>query len=200
MPTLEQLAEDARACVRCALAKGRTQVVFGVGDSAADLMFIGEAPGLHEDKQGIPFVGAAGQLLDEVLRGVGLSREQVYIANVIKCRPPGNRNPLPEEIDACSPYLLQQIDLIDPVVICTLGNFATQLLLQQKVGITRVRGNRFTYRERTLVPTFHPAAVLRGGRGSDQFHQLEQDIKLVRTILDERPPIEGDDSEQLGLF
>lgn len=200
--TLEALAADARTCTKCALASGRTQVVFGSGNPSANLMFIGEAPGANEDKQGVPFVGAAGQLLNELLAGIGLSREDVYIANTVKCRPPANRDPKPDEIEACSPYLSGQIDLIDPLVICTLGNFATQLLLQRKVGITRVRGQKFTYRGRILIPTFHPAAVLHGGgRTGEQFHALEQDMKLVRSILDEATPEPADpDTEQLGLF
>lgn len=200
--TLEALAAQARSCTKCALASGRTHVVFGAGNPDADLMFIGEAPGANEDKQGVPFVGAAGQLLNELLAGIGLSREDVYIANTVKCRPPGNRDPKPEEIEACSPYLSGQIDQIDPLVICTLGNFATQLLLQRKIGITRVRGQQFRYRGRILIPTFHPAAVLHGGgRGGEQFHALEQDMKLVRTILDESRPQPSDpDAHQLGLF
>src|SRR5688572_15918324 len=125
--TLEDARAEAIACERCVLAKTRTQVVFGSGNPNADLMFIGEAPGANEDKQGLPFVGAAGQLLTTLLGTIGLSRDDVYIANVLKCRPPGNRDPLPDEIDACKPWLKEQIDLIDPLVICTLGNFATRL-------------------------------------------------------------------------
>ncbi|HEX9696793.1 MAG TPA: uracil-DNA glycosylase [Actinomycetota bacterium] len=206
--TLEALAREASVCTTCALANGRTQVVFGAGNPTADLMFVGEAPGFHEDKQGVPFVGAAGQLLGELLAGVGLSRDDVYIANTLKCRPPGNRDPLPEEIEACHPWLLKQIELIDPAVICTLGNFATQLLLEQRVGITRVRGQQFTYRSRVLIPTFHPAAVLHGGgRGGHQYQSLQQDLKLVRSVIDAaRPhpakpqPADAGPADQLGLF
>ncbi len=196
--TLTELAIEASTCTKCGLAKGRTQVVFGAGNPAADLMFVGEAPGFHEDKQGVPFVGAAGNLLTELLAGIGLSRDDVYIANVLMCRPPGNRDPLPDEIDSCKPYLLQKIDLIDPVVICTLGNFATQLLLGRKIGITRVRGQRFEYHGRIMIPTFHPAAVLHGGgRGGEQFHMLEQDLKMVRAILDEAPDrLEAEQAQQ----
>ncbi|MGH2830380.1 MAG: uracil-DNA glycosylase [Actinomycetota bacterium] len=202
--TLAELAEVASGCTLCRLANGRTQVVFGSGNPAAQIMFVGEAPGFHEDKQGKPFVGAAGQLLSELLSGIGLTRDDVYITNTLLCRPPGNRDPMQDEIESCKPYLLEQIDLLNPRVICTLGNFATRLLLQKMVGISRVRGQRFPYRGRILVPTFHPAAVLHGGgRASDQMHQLEQDFKLLRTILDEVPsspgPIE-DPAEQLGLF
>jgi len=127
-------------CERCALAAGRTQVVFGSGSPDADLMFVGEAPGFHEDKQGVPFVGAAGQLLSKLLAGIGLAREDVYVANVLKCRPPGNRDPLPEEIEACEGHLFKQIELIRPTVVATLGNFATKLLSGKPTGITRVHG------------------------------------------------------------
>lgn len=201
--TLAELAEIASTCTKCRLATGRTQVVFGSGSPEADLMFIGEAPGFHEDKQGLPFVGAAGQLLTELLNGIGLSRDDVYIANTLKCRPPGNRDPMPDEIESCKPYLLEQIDLIDPRVLCTLGNFSTQLLLGRKVGISRVRGQRFEFRGRIMIPAFHPAAVLHGGgRASEQMHLLEQDFKLLRTLLDEASPAAGvqDPAEQLGLF
>ena len=127
-------------CERCALAAGRTQVVFGSGSPDADLMFVGEAPGFHEDKQGVPFVGAAGQLLSKLLAGIGLTRDDVYIGNVLKCRPPGNRDPLPEEIQACEGHLFKQIELIEPKVVATLGNFATKLLSGKPTGITRVHG------------------------------------------------------------
>ncbi|GAC1413841.1 MAG: hypothetical protein NVSMB57_09340 [Actinomycetota bacterium] len=188
MPSsLAELALVASGCTKCALAQGRTRVVFGSGNPDADLMLIGEAPGFHEDRQGIPFVGQAGKLLAELLDGIGLSRDDVYIANTLKCRPPQNRNPQPEEIEACHPYLLEQIELVGPTVICTLGNFSTQLLMNSKVGITRVRGKRVSYRGRVLIPTFHPAAVLHnGGRASDHYQMLQQDLKLARTIMDER--------------
>ena len=140
LATLDALQQEAAGCTRCRLAEGRTQVVFGVGDPNADLMFVGEAPGFHEDKQGFPFVGQAGKLLDKLLAGIGLERADVYIANVIKCRPPGNRDPVPDEIEACEPYLFRQIELIEPRVIATLGNFATKLLSGKQLGITRVHG------------------------------------------------------------
>lgn len=202
MPTaLEELAEVASTCVRCRLAKGRTQVVFGSGDPDADLMFIGEAPGFHEDRQGLPFVGAAGQLLTTLLAGIGLARAQVYVCNVLKCRPPGNRDPLPDEVEACTPYLMQQIELVDPRVICTLGNFSTQLLLGKKVGISRVRGQRFDYRGRILIPTYHPAAVLHGGRTAGAMVQLEEDFRaLAETLAAAEPAPRAEPSEQLGLF
>ncbi len=199
--TLEEVKQEALTCTKCRLAAGRTQVVFGVGHPTANLMFIGEAPGFHEDKQGEPFVGAAGQLLTRLLGDIGLQRSDVYIANVLKCRPPGNRDPMPDEIESCKPWLKEQIDLIDPTVIATLGNFATQLLLGRKVGITKVRGQRFDWRGRVLIPTFHPAAILRGGAAGLQMQQVEQDFMLIRKILDETPEEAIEDpGEQLGLF
>src|SRR5204863_1378473 len=162
--TLQELAIEAAGCTKCRLSQGRTQVVFGVGDPNARIMFIGEGPGYYEDKQGEPFVGAAGQLLTRLLGEIGLRREDVYIANVVKCRPPGNRDPLPDEIEACRPYLMGQLGHIDPAVVVTLGNFATKLLLETKDGITKLRGREFPFRERAvLIPTLHPSAVLRSG-------------------------------------
>ncbi|MFY9588379.1 MAG: uracil-DNA glycosylase [Actinomycetota bacterium] len=198
--TLDVVAREAADCPRCRLAESRTQVVFGVGHPDADLMFIGEAPGFHEDKQGEPFVGAAGQLLTTLLGNIGLKREQVYIANVLKCRPPGNRDPMPDEIEACKPWLKEQLDLINPRVIATLGNFSTQLLLGRKVGISKVRGQRFDWRGRILIPTFHPAALLRSGAGGLAMQQVEQDFLLIRKTLDELPETQEDPGEQLGLF
>jgi uracil-DNA glycosylase len=162
------LERDALACTKCPLATaGRTQVVFGVGSRDADLVFVGEGPGAEEDKQGIPFVGRAGQLLTKLIEGIGMTRDDVYIANVVKCRPPGNRDPLPEEIETCRPYLEAQLALLNPKVIVTLGNFATKLLLNEKTGITKLRGRQFKYQTESgaavLIPTLHPAAVLRGG-------------------------------------
>ena len=155
----------ARACTTCPqLASTRTQVVFGAGNADADLMFVGEAPGAREDEQGIPFVGAAGKLLGELLGEVGMAREDVFIANVLKCRPPGNRDPLPAEIENCSPYLMHQVELIEPRVICTLGNFATKLLRGEPTGITRLHGQAeirvIGRRAVRLYPLFHPAAAL----------------------------------------
>src|SRR5207248_5618900 len=134
--SLTAYRDEVAGCTKCALAKGRTQVVFGSGSPAADLMFVGEAPGFHEDKQGVPFVGSAGQLLGKLLAGIGLTREDVFVANVLKCRPPGNRDPLPEEIEACEGHLFRQIELIRPRVVATLGNFATKLLSGKPLGIT----------------------------------------------------------------
>jgi len=162
--TLADLAREAHDCTRCPLAAGRTQVVFGVGDLDADLMFVGEGPGREEDLKGEPFVGRSGQLLDRLMvEEMGLTRDRCYIANVVKCRPPGNRDPLPEEIAACRPYLEQQVALIDPKVIVPLGNFATKFLLDTTEGITRLRGRVHPYGNRVIVPTYHPAAALRGG-------------------------------------
>ena len=161
---LDDLRLEVAACTRCALHETRTQAVFGEGDPHADLMFVGEAPGYHEDQQGKPFVGQAGKLLEQLLATIGLTRSQVFIANVLKSRPPGNRDPQPEEISACEPYLLRQIELIAPRVICTLGNFATKLLSGSQTGITRVHGvpQRTTLggRQVYLYPVFHPAAAL----------------------------------------
>ncbi|HEX9711124.1 MAG TPA: uracil-DNA glycosylase [Actinomycetota bacterium] len=199
--TLDEAAREAATCTRCALAQGRTQVVYASGHPNADLMFIGEAPGFHEDRQGLPFVGAAGGLLNGLLESIGLAREQVYVCNVLKCRPPGNRDPQPDEIEACTPWLLEQIDLVDPKVICSLGNFATRFLLGKQVGISRVRGQRFSYRGRVLIPTFHPAAILHGGRQSAAMSQMEDDFRLLAKLLEEvrgSPP--DPDAEQLGLF
>ena len=198
MRTLEEAALEAATCTLCRLADGRTQVVYGVGDPHADLMFIGEGPGFHEDKQGQPFVGAAGQLLNRVLGEIGLSRERVYIANCVKCRPPNNRDPLPDELDACTPYLREQIKLVDPHVVVTLGNFATRYVLQRQVSISRVRGQRFEIGRRVVIPTFHPAAILHGGgERSPQMEALRADFQAVKDALAEIPqPVE----EQLGLF
>ena len=183
--TLAEVALEASTCTRCKLAgMGRTQVVFGVGHPDADLMFIGEAPGFHEDKQGEPFVGAAGQLLNRLLGEIELTREDVYIANVLRCRPPGNRDPEPDEIEACTPWLVETISLIQPRLIVTLGNFATKYVLQTTQGITRMRGTVHSWHGRTVIPTFHPAAILHGGgEKSPQFQDMREDFALVRRTL-----------------
>ena len=198
MRTIEEAALEASTCTRCRLSQGRTQVVYGVGDPNADLMFIGEGPGFHEDKQGEPFVGPAGQLLNQVLGEIGLQRERVYINNVVMCRPPGNRDPLPDEIEACKPWLDERIELIDPSVVVTLGNWATRFVLGPRVSISRVRGQRFPWSGRTVIPTFHPAAILHGGgQASKQMEALRSDFQEIARALAERPqPVE----EQLGLF
>jgi uracil-DNA glycosylase family 4 len=162
VPVLADVEREAKGCVRCPLAATRTQVVFGVGSRSADLMFVGEAPGQQEDLQGEPFVGRSGQLLDRlVFEEMGLTRDRFYIANTVKCRPPGNRDPEAAEIAACRPWLDTQVDLIDPKVVVTLGNFAAKLLLGTTEGITKLRGKAYPFRRGMLVPTYHPAAVLR---------------------------------------
>jgi len=174
----------ASTCTRCPLAEGRTQVVFGMGDPGADLVFIGEGPGAEEDRQGLPFVGRSGKLLDKLMREeLGISRERVYIANVVKCRPPDNRDPRPEEITACRPYLEEQLDLIGPRVLVTLGKFAGQLLLDSKVGITKLRGHDYPYRGAVLIPTLHPAYALRGG--GEPLAQMRADfVRAKRALVD----------------
>lgn len=179
--SMEDVEREALACTRCALADGRSQVVFGTGDTDADLMFVGEGPGEQEDLQGIPFVGRAGGLLTKLIEGIGLTRDEVYIANVVKCRPPGNRDPLPPEIDACRPWLAAQLGFIRPRVIVTLGNFATKLLLDTKEGITKLRGKEFPFGDAVLVPTLHPSAVLRSG--GTALAQSRADFVVVKRAL-----------------
>ncbi len=179
--SMEDVEREALACTRCALAGGRSQVVFGTGDTEADLMFVGEGPGEQEDLQGIPFVGRAGGLLTKLIEGIGLTRDEVYIANVVKCRPPGNRDPLPPEIDACRPWLAAQLGFIRPRVIVTLGNFATKLLLDTKEGITKLRGKEFPFGDAVLVPTLHPSAVLRSG--GTALAQSRADFVVVKRAL-----------------
>lgn len=198
MRTLQEAAHEASTCTKCRLAGGRTQVVYGTGNPDADLMFIGEGPGYYEDKQGEPFVGAAGQLLNRMLEEIGVRRADVRITNVILCRPPGNRDPMPDEVETCAPWLREQIELVDPHVIVTLGNFATRFMLDKPVSISRVRGQRFPLGGRTVIPTFHPAAILRGGgEASTQMVALRSDFQEIKRALAEMPePVE----EQLGLF
>jgi uracil-DNA glycosylase len=187
---LVALYREASGCVRCPLHEGRTNVVFGNGNANAALMFVGEAPGHHEDLQGLPFVGRAGQLLDELLGEIGLSRKDVFVANVLKCRPPGNRDPQPEEIDTCKPYLNRQIELIEPKVICTLGNFATKLLTRSNRGITGVHGRPQVHElgghTVRVYPLYHPAAAL---RSTGTLGQLREDFVRLPALLDEPPPV-----------
>ena len=210
---LRRYAEETAECTKCALAQGRTQVVFGSGSPDAELMFVGEAPGFHEDQQGVPFVGQAGQLLDRLLEGIGLTRADVFVANVLKCRPPGNRDPLPEEISACEPHLFRQIELIEPTLVATLGNFATKLLSGKPAGITRVHGHpqevTLGARRVQLYPIYHPAAAL---YTPSMLKVLEEDFARIPELLelstvdpvaapepaDER--VEEPESVQLGLF
>lgn len=184
--TLEALRDEiGPLCTRCKLAGlGRRQVVFGVGNPSADLMFVGEAPGADEDAQGEPFVGRAGQLLTKMIEAMGQSRETVYIANVIKCRPPGNRNPEPDEVAACEPFLFRQIDIVQPKVIVALGKFAAQTLLRTDTPITRLRGQVHELRGVHLVPTFHPAYLL---RSPDKKRDAWDDLKKVMALLREGP-------------
>ena len=210
-PRRERLVEiynQASICEKCPLSETRNRVVFGAGNADADLMFVGEAPGAEEDRQGLPFVGRAGAFLTELLEGIGLQREDVFIANVLKCRPPGNRDPQPEEIDSCRPWLEQQVELIQPRVIGTLGNFSTKLLTGKPAGITKVRGvpqqrligERWVY----MLPLFHPAAGLRTPRVAEQLREDFQRIPgLLEAPLPEPEPLvpAGEpEPDQMGLF
>ncbi|MEO7198052.1 MAG: uracil-DNA glycosylase [Solirubrobacterales bacterium] len=190
---LVEVYKEASGCTLCPLARTRTKVVFGAGDADAELMFIGEAPGAEEDRQGLPFVGRAGGLLNDLLGGIGLRREDVFVANVLKCMPPGNRDPQPIEIETCRPYLLRQVDLIQPRVIATLGNFATKLITANPTGITKVRGKPQTHTigERTVnvFPLLHPAAVL---RNPGQRPAMEEDFAGLRRLLDQPAPSQGE--------
>lgn len=208
---IDSVRTRALGCTRCRLSESRTQVVWAGGNLASDVMLIGEGPGFHEDQQGEPFVGASGQLLDRLLGEVGLDRSSVAIVNVVKCRPPGNRNPLPDEIEACRPYLEAQLEFMQPDVIITLGNFATQFMIGQPLGITKARGRLFRFRGAVVVPTFHPAAALRGGRdgGVTRMDAIRADLQRARGLVEEArssraaaqtdraaAPADG----QLGLF
>jgi uracil-DNA glycosylase family 4 len=186
---LVALYREMRDCHDCPLAHSRTKLVFGAGNADADLMFVGEAPGFHEDQQGLPFVGRAGKLLDELLAEIGLERGQVWITNVLKCRPPGNRDPLPEEVDACKPYLYRQIELVQPLVICTLGNFATRCLTRSAQGISKCHGRPQVHllggRWLRVVPLYHPAAAL---RTPACLSALQHDLATVPGLLEEPSP------------
>jgi len=178
--SLDALGAEASGCTRCRLAVGRTQVVFGTGTPSADLLFVGEGPGAEEDRQGLPFVGRSGKLLDRLMEEeLGFGRASCYIANIVKCRPPGNRDPKPDEIEACRPWLEGQLERLRPRVIVTLGNTATRTLLGTTQGVTRLRGKTYPWRDIVLVPTYHPAAVLRGGPSS----MAEMRADLVRAKL-----------------
>jgi uracil-DNA glycosylase len=220
MPTeLERVAAEAAGCTHCRLHESRTQVVFGQGDPNAELMFVGEAPGFHEDRQGLPFVGPSGQLLNRLLAGIGLRREDVYVCNVVKSRPPRNRDPQPDEIAACRPWLDAQIRLVDPKVVVTLGNFAAKTLLETTTGIGRLRGQTYPFQGRVLLPTFHPAAALHAeGRrlaAPSPLAAMEEDFRTLAELLAERSgtatrredpapdpdtPSDPAESKQLGLF
>ena len=186
---LKGVWQHARGCVACPLHETRTTVVFGAGGADADLMFVGEAPGANEDRLGIPFVGRAGKLLDTLLAEIGLERSQVFIANTVKCRPPGNRDPHPDEIEACHGYLRQQVELIEPTVICTLGNFATKLLRADPTGISRLHGRAevrtIGARAIRLVPLYHPAAAL---YTPSTLSVLREDFAQIPGLLAQAPP------------
>jgi DNA polymerase len=188
---LQEIREDLGDCTRCKLhGLGRRQIVFGVGNPHADLMFVGEAPGADEDVQGIPFVGRAGQLLTKMIEAMGFSRDEVYIANVIKCRPPGNRNPDPDEVEQCEPFLFRQIESIQPKVIVALGAFAAKALLKTQDPISRLRGRLYEYHGAKLIPTFHPSYLL---RSPDQKKYAWDDLKKALAALDRQPPRQSAD-------
>jgi len=210
---LEAFQRQVAGCTRCRLHEGRTQVVFGNGSPDADLMFVGEAPGFHEDKQGVPFVGQAGKLLDNLLAGIGLERSHVFVCNVLKCRPPGNRDPVPEEKEACEPYLFRQVELIRPKVIATLGNHATKQLSGKEIGITRIHGQEQPIKVGALsvllYPLYHPAAAL---YTPAMLKVLEADFARLPELLgrpaevpEPAPPLleaapAAEPAVQLGLF
>jgi uracil-DNA glycosylase len=186
--TLEEVRAELGDCKRCKLCSGRTNIVFGVGNPKAELVFVGEGPGADEDAQGIPFVGKAGQLLTKMIEAMGFTRDEVYICNVVKCRPPGNRNPEPDEIDACEPFLKAQLDAIRPKAIVTLGKFASQTLLRDSTPITRLRGMWRTYQGVPLMPTFHPAYLL---RSPGEKKLAWADLKQVMKMFGKEPPQRG---------
>ncbi len=196
---LVELYKEVSACTRCPLHETRTRAVFGAGNADAELMFVGEAPGAEEDRQGLPFVGRAGQLLNQLLEEIGLSREDVFIANVLKSRPPGNRDPLPLEIEACKPYLFEQVRLIEPTVLCTLGNFSTKLLTGNPAGITRVRGTPQVHelggRAVFLLPLFHPAAALRTPAVKET---LREDFATIPGLLAGPPPAQAPSASEVA--
>jgi uracil-DNA glycosylase len=206
---LLEVYREVSSCERCPLSATRTKPVFGAGDADADLMFVGEAPGAEEDRQGLPFVGRAGQLLSQLLAGIGLSRDDVFITNVLKSRPPANRDPQPTEIEACHPYLMRQVELIEPKVVATLGNFATKLITGTRVGITRVRGtpqvHEIAGRTVFVFPLLHPAAAL---RTPSLVETLEGDFRSLAELLgqelpraDAPEPVAAEpEADQLGLF
>jgi len=208
---LKELYLKIRDCQKCGLCKSRTKFVFGSGSAYADVMFVGEAPGKNEDLQGLPFVGQAGKLLDELLGSIGFDRSEVFIANILKCRPPGNRDPLIEEINTCKDHLMEQVKIIDPKIICTLGKFSTQLLLNTSKGITGLRGKVFRIDNRIVMPINHPAAAL---YMPSKIEILKQDFQKIKKLIDSNSEIsafqedisslesedEQDKDEQLGLF
>ncbi len=193
---LKKFFEEVKDCKKCQLAYSRTNLVFGSGSESAEIVFVGEAPGYYEDQQGEPFVGAAGKLLSELLSSVGLKREDIYIANVLKCRPPQNRNPLPEEIELCKPYLFRQLEIIKPKIVSTLGNFATQTILGKRVPITSVRAKPSQVGNFFVFPMYHPAAALHRG---DMIEPLREDFIKLKEFLDSGVEPEPE-PEQLELL
>lgn len=193
---LKEFYEEIKNCQKCPLSKERTHLVFGEGNENAEIMFVGEAPGYYEDKEGKPFIGQAGKLLSELLTSINLTREDIYIANVLKCRPPQNRDPQPQEVETCKPYLFKQIEIIKPRAICTLGNFATQTILEKKVGISKVRGQYFQVKNFFVFPLFHPAAVL---HQNGLLEPLKEDFRKLKEFLNSgiktKPTL-----EQMELF
>ncbi|MBN1289055.1 MAG: uracil-DNA glycosylase [Actinobacteria bacterium] len=198
--TLAELRENLGVCTRCGLHQGRTNIVFGAGDENADLLFVGEGPGRVEDAKGVPFVGPAGKLLDELLQSISLTRSRVYITNVVKCRPPGNRDPIPDEIEKCNRYLVRQIELIKPKVLCALGRVAAGVILQRNVQITRLHGQKVEGPGYFIVPVLHPAAAL---RSAQNMAMIREDFENLRKYLDEDavpPKTPAPEPEQMGLF
>jgi DNA polymerase len=193
--SLEEIREEIGDCRRCKLCEARTHIVFGVGDPSADLMFVGEAPGADEDVQGIPFVGRAGQLLTRIIQAIDLQRDQVYITNIVKCRPPTNRDPQPDEIATCQGFLFKQIEAIRPKIIVALGRYAAQTLLSTGDPISRIRGKFFDYRGSLLIPTFHPSYLLRNPSAK---REVWEDMKAVRARLKERGG--GDFRDEQGVL
>ncbi|HEY5648381.1 MAG TPA: uracil-DNA glycosylase [Nitrospiria bacterium] len=196
MDAIEKLRRSFEDCTRCGLSETRTHVVFGEGNPKAEIMLIGEAPGKNEDEQNRPFIGMAGKLLNDLLEKIGMSREAVFIANVVKCRPPENRNPSAEEIKTCLPYLWQQVDLIRPRIIGTLGNFAAHAVLGQKVAITKVRGRHYYVKNVLVVPMLHPAAALHQGNLRPALLEDFQNLKKIIAAPRKTPA----GAEQTGLF
>ncbi len=209
--TIGQLREAVEGCLLCPLGKTRNNLVLGSGNEDAEVMFVGEAPGYHEDQQGMPFVGPAGQFLDQLLRSIGLERSQVYIANTLKCRPPDNRDPLPEELAACTPYLFKQIEIIKPRIICTLGNHATRTILGTSTGISQLHGKLLQRGGLVYVPLFHPAAALHKPPLKavliEDFQRLREHLEAERARRESEPgetavteEIVSEQPEQMGLF
>jgi uracil-DNA glycosylase family 4 len=189
-PEFDALKEKTLVCELCSLSGTRTNVVFGEGAPDADLMFVGEAPGADEDAQARPFVGRAGKLLTKIIESIGLKREEVFIANILKCRPPSNRNPLPEEIELCSPYLIKQIEIIKPKVVCALGKFAAQTLLGSETPISNLRGKFYDYHGAKLMPTYHPAYLLRNSSGKKD---VWEDMQAIAKELGIKVPKKSDE-------